>query len=206
MNILEDFFHTISNPNIAYILMMLGMYGLIYELASPGAILPGVVGVIALLLAFYSLGTLPINYVGLGLILFAILLFVAEVFVTSHGVLGVGGVVSLALGSMMLINTPAPALSIAWPVVAGVVLTTAAFFYIVVKAVVRAAHRPPTTGREELLQATGVARTALRPEGYVFIHGELWRAVAEDGDITEGTPVRVVGEQDLKIFVRKQDT
>ncbi|MCL4535886.1 MAG: nodulation protein NfeD [Bacteroidetes bacterium] len=203
MSLLEDFLHTISNPNIAYILLILGIYGLIYELASPGAILPGVIGVISLLLAFYALGTLPVNYVGLGLIFFAIVMFIADVLVTSHGVLTGGGLIALTLGSLMLFNSPSSGVSVAWPVIAGVVLATGGFFFFVIAKVIRARLQPAMTGREELLQATGVARTDLSPQGYVFLQGELWKAVSEDGNIPKGTSVKVLSEKGLTLYVRQ---
>ncbi len=204
MNLIESFLHTISNPNIAYILLMVGVYGLIYELASPGAIFPGVVGVISLLLAFYSLGTLPVNYVGLGLIFFAVAMFIGEAFITSHGLLTIGGVVALALGSVMLINVPSPYGTVAWPVIAGVVLATAGFFFFVVVAILRVRLRPVTTGQEAIAHAHAVARTDLAPEGYVFLEGELWRARAENGSIPKGSIVRVVRQEGLTLFVERQ--
>jgi membrane-bound serine protease (ClpP class) len=203
MTFIEDFLLTISNPNIALILMMLGTYGLIYELASPGQILPGVVGGIAILLGLYSLGTLPSNYAALGLIVFAMLLFAAEVFVTSHGVLAVGGLVALILGSMMLVNAPAPYMAVAWPVMAGIVLVTGGFMYIVVNGVVRSRRRPVVTGVEALPHAIAVARTDLQPEGFVYLQGELWSAIADDGDIPKGTRVEVVDRENLKLRVRR---
>jgi membrane-bound serine protease (ClpP class) len=203
MSFIEQFLHTISNPNIALILMMLGTYGLIYELANPGQIFPGVVGVIAILMGLYSLGTLPINYVGLGLIIFAIAAFVMELFITSHGVLTVGGLVALTLGSMMLVSTPTTYLSVAWPVIAGIILTTGVFMFIGVTAVIRARRRPVVTGAEALAQAIGVARTDLKPEGFVFLGGELWSAISEEGDIPRGEKVRVINEDGLKLRVRR---
>ncbi len=205
MNLLEEFLHTISNPNIAYVLMILGVYGLIYELASPGAILPGVIGVIALLLAFYSLGTLPINYAGLGLIFFAIVMFIADAFVTSHGVLTMGGLVALTLGSAMLVNSPSPTGSVAWPVIGGVVLATGGFFFFVVERVIKARRQPAVTGREGLLHSVAFARTDLQPEGFVFLQGELWRARAEDGPIPRGAKVKVLRQDGLTLYVQPAD-
>jgi len=195
----------LSDPNIAYILLMLGFYGLLFELYNPGTILPGVVGGICIILAFYSLHTLPVNYAGLGLIIFAIILFIAELKVQSHGLLGIGGVISLILGSVMLIETE-PSFEfvrLSLSVVIPTVMLTAGFFLFAIGMGIRAQRRKPTTGREGLVGEIGVALDNLNPTGQVRIHGEIWNAEAEGGEIPSGSQVKVLKVEDLKMKVAK---
>jgi membrane-bound serine protease (ClpP class) len=193
---------TISNPTIAYILLMLGIYGIFFELSNPGAILPGVVGGIFLILAFYALQMLPINFAGLALILFAIILFIAEVKVVSHGLLAVGGVISLLLGSLMLIETPTEYMRISLSVIIPAVLVSAAFFTFAVTKAVKARLQKPTTGMEGLIGEAGVAATEIAPEGKISIHGEFWNAVS-DQRIGAGERVQVTEVTSLKLRVKK---
>jgi membrane-bound serine protease (ClpP class) len=193
---------TISNPTIAYILLMLGIYGIFFELSNPGAILPGVVGGIFLILAFYALQMLPINFAGLALILFAIILFIAEVKVVSHGLLAVGGVISLLLGSLMLIETPTEYMRISLSVIIPAVLVSASFFTFAVTKAVKARLTKPTTGIEGLIGETGTASTPIAPEGKVSVHGEFWNA-ASDQKIDAGERVQVIGMTNLKLKVKK---
>jgi membrane-bound serine protease (ClpP class) len=195
----------LSDPNIAYILMLLGIYGIIFELYNPGSILPGVVGVISLILAFYSMHTLPINFAGLGLILFAIILFIAEIKVTSHGLLAVGGVISLILGSMMLIRSESALefVQISWSVILTSAAVTLLFFMFIVGFGVKALRSKPSTGREGLVGEFGDSLTALSPEGSVRVHGEIWNAVSVSGRISKDVKVRVVAVDDLKLRVEK---
>ena len=203
MSPLETLLHVISDPTIAYILLSLGTMGLIFELSNPGAILPGVVGGICLLFALYGLGTLPINVAGLLLIAFAFLLFVADIFAPTHGILTAGGTVSFVLGSMMLINTrDAPFLAISTSAIVAVTLTLTAFFAFVVGAVVRSRRRRPSTGLESLVGQVGTAKTVLNPGGMVFLDGTLWKAISEAGTIAEGELVEVVRPQGLTLVVR----
>jgi membrane-bound serine protease (ClpP class) len=193
----------ISNPSIAYILLMLGFYGLLYELANPGVILPGVIGGICLILAFFAFQMLPINYAGAALILLGIILFIAEVKITSYGMLSVAGVISLLLGSIMLIDSPAEFLRISFvKVVLPVVLVSAAFFLFALTMVIRAHRRRPTTGREGLIGGRGVATTDLKPEGVVEIRGELWNAVAEE-TIKAGDKIEIEKIDGMKVTVKK---
>ncbi|MBN2408493.1 MAG: nodulation protein NfeD [Candidatus Aminicenantes bacterium] len=199
----QKFLITISNPNLAYILLMLGLLGLYFEFSHPGAILPGVLGGISLLLAIFSFQILPINYVGLLLILLAIGLFILEVKVQSYGILGVGGVVAMVIGSIMLIDSPIPELrpSLAFiiPLAAGLSLI---FFFLLV-LVVRAHARKAFTGKEGLVGEVGSAQTDLNPEGKVFVHGEIWNAEAVE-PVVKGSKIKVVGVLDsLKIRVEK---
>ena len=193
---------TISNPTIAYILLMLGIYGIFFELSNPGAILPGVVGGIFLILAFYALQMLPINFAGLALILFAIILFIAEVKVVSHGLLAVGGVISLLLGSLMLIETPTEYMRISLSVIIPAVLVSAAFFTFAVTKAVKARLTKPTTGTEGLVGEIGTASTPIAPEGKVYIHGEFWNATS-DQMIETGERIQVIGVTNLKLRVKK---
>lgn len=203
MSFRDKLLYTISNPNIAYILLMLGMYGLFFELANPGVILPGVIGGICLILAFFAFQMLPVNYAGIALIILGIILFIAEVKVTSYGMLSVGGVICLLLGSIMLIESPAEFMQISFErFILPVVLVTAGFFLFALTMAVRAHRRRPTTGREGLVGETGVAKTDLKPEGLVEVHGELWNAVAEE-EIKAGGTVKVVALEGMKLKVSK---
>lgn len=195
----------LSNPNVAYILLMIGMGGLMFELYNPGSILPGVVGVIAIILALYSLHTMPINYAGLALILFGIILFIAEIKVTSYGLLSVAGVISLTLGSIMLIDADSPLefVRISWSVIVPVVLLTAAFFAFAIGMGIKAQRRKPTTGAEGLLGETGETLTVLNPDGQVRVHGEIWSATSEEGKIPPHTRITVVGVQNLQVRVKR---
>jgi membrane-bound serine protease (ClpP class) len=181
---------------------MLGIYGIFFELSSPGAILPGVVGGIFLILAFYALQMLPINFAGLALILFAIILFIAEVKVVSHGLLTVGGVISLFLGSMMLIETPADYLQISLSVIIPAVFVSAGFFAFAVTKAIKARLTKPTTGHEGLVGEVGTASTALGPEGKVLVHGEFWNAICDE-HVERGEKVQVVSVKDLVLKVKK---
>jgi len=192
----------ISNPTIAYILLMLGIYGIFFELSSPGAILPGVVGGIFLILAFYALQMLPINYAGLALILFAIILFIAEIKVVSHGLLAVSGVISLFLGSMMLFQSPEEYMRVSFSVIIPAVVVSAAFFIFAVTRAINARLKKPTTGMEGLIGEVGIASTPIVPEGKVSIHGEFWNAIS-DKNIEKGEKVQVIGVKNLRLQVKK---
>ncbi|MBI4492762.1 MAG: nodulation protein NfeD [Chloroflexi bacterium] len=204
MNPVEALLHLISNPTIAYILLSLGSLGLFLELSSPGAILPGVVGGICMLLAFYALGTLPVNYAGLALLLFGLLLFVADLFAPSHGILTTGGAIAFILGSFLLFNVPeaAPFLRISLAVILAVSLTLVGFLVFVLGAIIRSRRRKVVTGREGLIGRAGYARTPLDPSGMVWVDGELWGATSEDGEVTPGQAIEVVRIQGLHLFVR----
>jgi membrane-bound serine protease (ClpP class) len=199
----DRFLGLITDPNIAYILLMLGMLGLFFELANPGVVLPGVIGGISLILAFFAFQSLPINWAGLLLILFGIVLLIAEIKVASHGVLTIGGIIAILLGSVMLVNTPEFPLGVSWMVIVPVVALTAGIFVLAVSAGVRAQMQRPTTGVSGLLHVTGVAQTALDPEGQVMVRGELWTAVASAPAIPAGERVRVVGVEGLKLKVER---
>ena len=196
----DRFLNIITDPNVAYVLMMLGTLGLIFELSNPGAVLPGVVGGISLILAFFAFQSLPINFAGMLLILFAIVLFIAEVKVVSHGVLAIGGVVAMALGSVMLYDEPEAGFRVSWFVIIPTVAVTAGIFVFALTAGVRALSRRPQLGAEALVGATGTAYGAVAGEGQIKLQGEIWRAVAER-PIADGMPVRVVGVDGLTLRV-----
>jgi membrane-bound serine protease (ClpP class) len=205
MNFQQKILDLLSDPNIAYILFMIGIYGIMFELYNPGTIFPGVVGVISLILAFYSLHTLPVNYAGLALIIFAVILFIAEIKVVSHGLLSIGGVISLVLGSIMLIDTESTleVIEISWQVILVTVILTAAFFIFAIGFGIKAQSRKPTTGIEGIIGEIGETISNLEPEGQIRVHGELWNAESLDGSISEGTKVKVTQVSNLKLMVRK---
>lgn len=192
----------ISNPNIAYILMILGFYGLYFELANPGAIFPGVAGAISLILAFYALHTLPINYAGLMLIILGVGLFIAEAFITSHGVLGIGGAIAMAIGSVMLIESPSPYLRISWVVIVPVVALSALLFIITVTLAVRVQREKADTGKEGMLGLEGEAKTDIYASGQIFVRGEYWNAWSV-APIKKGERVKVEAVEGLKLKVKK---
>jgi membrane-bound serine protease (ClpP class) len=196
--------NTISNPNIAYILLILGIYGIFFELSNPGSILPGVVGGIFIIMAFFSLQVLPINYAGLLLILFALILFIAEIKVTSYGLLTVGGAISMLLGSLMLIETPAPFLQISRSIILSAVLVTVLFFVFAVGMGIKAQRRKPISGREATIGGIGVARTDIDPEGKVFLDGELWTARSRY-PIRKGEKVRVLELEHMQLVVESAE-
>jgi membrane-bound serine protease (ClpP class) len=196
----DRFLNIITDPNVAYVLMMLGTLGLIFELSNPGTVLPGVVGGISLILAFFAFQSLPINFAGVLLILFAIVLFIAEVKVVSHGVLAIGGIVAMALGSLMLYEAPEAGFRVSWLVIIPTVAVSAGIFLFALTAGVRALSRRPQLGAEALVGATGTAYGALAGEGQIKLQGEIWRAVTER-PIADGTPVRVVGVDGLTLRV-----
>ncbi len=203
MGWMEKILGLLSDPNIAYILFMLGTYGLLLELYNPGSIFPGIVGVVSLLLAFYSMHTLPVNYAGLALIIFGIILFLLEIKITSHGMLTVGGIISLTLGSFMLIRTPTglEVVTLSWKVILATIVMTTFFFVFLLGLGLRAQRRKPTTGQEGLVGEIGEAVEQLNPEGTVLVHGEFWKASSNTGKISKNTQVRIMSVKDLKLIV-----
>ena len=198
----EKILGIISNPNSASILMILGFYGLYFELSNPGAIFPGVAGAICLILAFYALQTLPINYAGLMLIVLGIAMFIMEAFITSHGVLGVGGTIAMLLGSMMLIDSPVPALRVSWAVIVPVVAASALLFIVTLTVAIRAQRSRVDTGREGLIGLTGEARTDIGGKGQIFVRGEYWNAWSDE-PVAKGEKVTVVAVEGLRLKVKK---
>jgi membrane-bound serine protease (ClpP class) len=201
----DRFLNVITDPNVAYVLMMLGMLGLFFELSNPGVILPGVIGGISLILAFFAFQSLPINYAGLLLILFGIVLLVAEIKIVSHGILAIGGIVSMALGSLMLFDAPEVGFRVSWWVIVPTVGAMAGLFLFVVAAGVRALGRPAATGAEGLVGKTATVRERLAPEGQVMVSGEIWRAVADGEPLEPGAQVRIVAVDGLTLKVAKAE-
>ncbi|MEJ2048633.1 MAG: nodulation protein NfeD [Calditrichota bacterium] len=195
----------ISDPNIAYILLLIGMIGIFFELSNPGSILPGVVGGISLILAFYALHTLPVNYAGVLLILLALILFIAEVKIPSYGLLTVGGVLSLVLGSIMLFKGSMPFFQLSWKVIAFATIVTTLFFIFVVGLGIRAQLRRPVTGNEGLIGEIGKAvEDFIKGSGRVSVHGEIWEATSTD-KIKEGDEITVLSVKNLKVTVKKNN-
>jgi membrane-bound serine protease (ClpP class) len=203
MSIWEKILDIISDPNIAYILLLLGMYGILFELYNPGAILPGIVGVIALILAFYSMQTLPINYAGLALIIFAIILFLLEIKIVSHGLLAIGGVISLLLGSMMLVKSGSSLefVRISRGVIISATIVSAFFFLFVVGFGIKAQRLRVVTGIDGLIGDVGEVMDRLAPTGTIKVQGEIWNAESIAGNISKGEKVRIKEMKNLKLFV-----
>ncbi len=201
----DRFLNVITDPNVAYVLMMLGMLGLFFELSNPGVILPGVIGGISLILSFFAFQSLPINYAGLLLILFGIVLLVAEIKIVSHGVLAIGGMISMALGSLMLFDAPEVGFRVSWWVIGPTVAGTAGLFLFVIAAGVRALGRPPATGAEGLVGKLATVRERLGPEGQVLVAGEIWRAVVDGEPLEPGVQVRIVAVDGLTLRVAKTE-
>ena len=193
---------TISDPNIAYILLLIGLAGLYFEFTTPGAMLPGIIGGISLLLSFAALQTLPVNYAGFLLIIFGIILFIAEIKIISHGMLTVGGIVSLVLGSMMLFDSPDPALRVSFRVLIPAVATISLFFVAVIALVVKAQMLKRYTGKEAMLGETGEAKTDVYEDGQVFVQGEYWHAFS-DQKVEKGLKIKVVQVEGSKLKIEK---
>ena len=202
MNPRQKLLDIISNPNVTYILMMLGLVGLFFELSNPGLVLPGVIGSISLILALYAMQTLPINYAGLLLILFGVILFITEINVMSYGLLSVSGVISIFLGSTMLIDSDDPALQISRAILYPTLALTVILSSGIVMLATRTRSLKKLGGMEGMIGETGLVKEALNPQGRVLVHGELWEAEA-DTQITEGERVQVDFVQGLRIKVSK---
>jgi len=192
----------ISDPNISYILLLIGLAGLYFELSTPGAILPGVIGGISLLLAFFGLSTLPVNYTGILLIIFGVILFIAEIKVMSHGILTVGGVISLIMGSLLLFDTTEPALRISLQVLIPAVVVASAFFILVIWLAIKAQLRKHFSGGEAMLGTNAEAVTDIANEGKVFLEGEYWKATSEK-PIKKGAKVKILKIEGLNLSVEE---
>ncbi len=195
------FLATITDPNVAYILMMLGFYGILFEIYSPGAIFPGVIGGICIILAFYAFSSIPISFAGLALILLGIIFFILEIKVVSHGALSLAGVISLILGSVMLIDLPSEWLSISWVSILVVVSVTVLFFVGVLSYAIKAQFSKVRTGSEGLVGEEGVAKTDVRENGKVEVHGELWNAKSDE-PIAAGERVMVTEVKGMRLKVK----
>lgn len=193
---------TIGNPNIAYILMMIGLAGLYFELAHPGAVFPGVVGGISLILAFFSFQTLPVNYAGVLLIILAVIFFILEMKIASYGMLSIAGVVSFLLGSLMLFEGEVPGVKVSLDVLLPTFIFISAFFVVVSAIVFKSQIKRPKSGAEGLVGETGIVKNDIIQEGKVFVHGELWKAVSKK-PVLAGTKVKVVKVEGLVVEVEQ---
>lgn len=197
----DELLDIISDPNIAYVLMLLGIYGLFFELYNPGAIVPGVIGGICLILAFFAFQTLPVNIAGLLLIALAVILFLLEIKVVSYGILSIGGTIALLLGSVMLIESPIPGLRVSWSVILPSVFATLLFFGIVIGLSIKAQRRKPITGVEGMIGETGSVVAEINPIGKIIIRGEIWKARSKSGSIPVGSRVQVVAVENMILIV-----
>ncbi len=195
---------TISNPTIAYILLLIGLAGLYFELSQPGVILPGVVGAISLILAFYALQTLPVNYAGFLFIILAIIFFILEIKVSSYGMLAIAGLTSLSLGFIMLFRTPYGKVLVPYSILIPSVLTIGLFFLIVAFLTYKAQRMKPKIGMEALIGKKGIVEHPLDPVGKVFVEGELWNAESDE-PLPKGAEVEIVAIDNLKLRVKKID-
>ncbi|HZW38212.1 MAG TPA: nodulation protein NfeD [Ignavibacteriaceae bacterium] len=209
MTLFQKILDLICDPNLAYIFMMIGFYGLFFELANPGSILPGVVGLISIILAFYSFSSFPLNYSGIVLILFAFVLFIAEIKVISHGLLAIGGVISFLLGSMMLISSDDEIsfqfVSISLNIIITATVLTTMFFLFALGKGIAAQKKKPTTGEQGMIGEVGTALSDIniKLNGQILVHGEIWSAESNDDDIKEGMNIKVMGIKNLKLIVKK---
>jgi len=203
MNLRQQVLTILSDPNIAYILLLVGLAGLYFEFAHPGVILPGVIGGISLIMSFFAMQTLPVNYAGIALILFGLILFIAEIKVISHGLLSVGGVISLLLGSLLLFDSPDPALRVALKVMIPALIIVSTFFIFIVSLVVKAQLRKKHTGPDELIGAEGLALTDIHESGKILILGEYWDAWSEH-PVAKGKKVNVERVEGMKVQVTEK--
>jgi membrane-bound serine protease (ClpP class) len=195
-----EFLALVTNPNVAFILMLIGVYGLIFEFINPGAVAPGLIGSISLLVALFALNLLPVNYAGAGLVLLGMGLMVAEAHIGSFGVIGVGGIIAFVVGSIMMFPAGAPGFNLSRSLVAAVTVVTAGFFLLFLSILLRSRRRPPVTGNEAILGAKGEVITWQGTEGRVRVDGEIWRARAA-GTVQPGTLVKVIDRDGLVLVV-----
>jgi membrane-bound serine protease (ClpP class) len=198
----EKILDVIGDPNIAYLLMMLGFLGLFFELSTPGAILPGVIGGISLILAFFAFQTLPVNYAGVLLILLALILFIAEIKIVSHGMLTVGGVLAMILGSLLLFDSPEPYVKVSLGLILTTVFLVAGFAVFVIRKAISVHRRKPASGKEGLIGEKGYADSDIMPEGKVFVRGEYWDAWS-DSPVSRSEKIIVVEVEGMKVKVEK---
>lgn len=205
MGFFQKILNMISDPNISYMLMMLGFFGILFELFNPGAIFPGIAGVIFLVLGFYAMSSLPVNYAGLSLIIFGIILFLLEIKIISHGLLTIGGIVSVLLGSMFLFRASPTEniVSLSWSVIIGTTAATALFFLFVVGMGLKAQRLKPVLGNKSMIGMTGEAKEMLDPAGMVSVNGEMWSAESLSGNIQAGDAIIVKEIKNLTLLVEK---
>jgi membrane-bound serine protease (ClpP class) len=204
MTFFERVLLVFSDPNIAFLLLSLGGLGVLIELLHPGVFFPGVFGAIALILAFFVLGTLPVNWAGVALIALAFILFAAEVYVSGFGALGIGGAISLIAGGLLLTSSSNPDFQVSRWLVVGIGMAFAAFFIMAMSALIRSRRLPHATGTEAMIGRRAIARSDLDPQGFVFFEGERWKAVVEDGPVKRGEAVIVTAVRGLTLTVRRR--
>ncbi len=193
----------LTNPTIAYILLLLGVYGLFFELQNPGAIFPGVVGGICIIFGFYALQLLPVNYAGVALIVLSAFLFILEIYITSNGILTIGGVIALVSGSLILFESDVAFLRLSWEVIVIAVIIIAAFFIFIASMGIRAQFTKKATGKEGFIGETGEAKTDITVSGgTIFVHGEYWNAIS-DVTIKKGSRVSIVSSENMIVKVEK---
>ena len=203
MNLRESFLHKIGHPNIAYILFIVGLYALIFEVTHPGAFISGVIGVICLVTAFVAFSVLPVNYLGIMLIMGGVALFIAEIFIVSHGLLSIGGLALFVIGSLFMYNSGEAVMRIDPWLIAGVAGVTFVFIVIALAYVIKSLRSKVSTGGEGMIGLRGKTRTALAPEGTVFVHGELWNARSQDGAaIDQNESVEIVALEGMELIVK----
>jgi membrane-bound serine protease (ClpP class) len=204
MGFFQKVLSRLSDPNISYIIMMLGFYGLLFELFSPGAIFPGIVGVICLILAFYSMSSMPVNYAGLALIVFGIILYILEIKIISHGLLAIGGTISVLLGSMILFRTSPMQnfVSLSWSVIFSVTGVTALFFLFLITMGLRAQRTKPVLGDNSMLGKIAVTATNIDIQGQVKFMGETWNAISLAGKINANEKVVIKEIKGLTLYVQ----
>jgi membrane-bound serine protease (ClpP class) len=198
-----EFLATITNPNVAYILMLIGIYGLLFEFFSPGLVGPGVIGGICLLLALYAFHVLPVDYTGLALVFLGLALMIAEAFMPSFGALGIGGIAAFVIGSIMLMDTEVPGFTVAWQLIGSIAFFAGGMLLVMVTMLMRSRRRAVVTGPEEMIDSAGAVLDWIGEEGHVRIHGEVWRARAS-GPIAEGKRVRVTKIDGLTLEVEPE--
>jgi len=204
MSFITGFLYAIADPNIAYLLLSIATLGIMAEIFNPGLIFPGVVGGISLLLAFYSLGVLPVNYAGILFIVLAFGLFIGEVLTTTFGLFTAGGIISLVIGSLILFQGASPVFQIDPWLIAGVTIVVAAAMTFIISRALVAHRKQARTGREELIGKTATVKVALNPEGTVFLKGERWTAISESGDVKPGEEVIINSMDGLILHVTKK--
>jgi membrane-bound serine protease (ClpP class) len=204
MNLVEKFLLIISDPNIAYILMSIAMLGIMAEIFNPGLIFPGVVGGICLLMSFYSLGVLPVNYAGVLLIVLAFGLFIGEALTPGFGLFFSGGIVSLIIGSLLLFQGAPILFHVDWWLIVVVLVLIVGGMGFIIQRAIKIHRKQATTGREELIGKTATVKEALNPQGMVFFRGERWTAVSEDGEIKVGEEVTIKKLDGLTLYVTRK--
>lgn len=204
MSVKDLFLHSLTNPNIAYILLFLGIYGILGEFSNPGTLFPGIFGGICLILAFVAFQMIPINFAGIILIITGIILFIFEIYTPTFGLLTIGGITSLTLGSFMLTKDMAPFLQISSGIIITMVIVTGLFFIFAVTKGIKIQWKKPISGKESMVDMVGIARTDLNPNGQIFIHGEIWQATTFDNvHIRKGEKVVVISLEGLRLTVKK---